>query len=162
MRKEDIGIVACSAHHQMVTDTRCFVTDRQISFDLVADHLGPATRSPSHRRIPFTNPRTFCRGDRCNAPIYISHVERRFRFNHMRTQAHARGGTGGSFTFTRASKIIDLAAEGQRGPAKPRSAASTAAAGAGDATEWPACVTSGAVDVRLTSIMNGAMRGSFH
>jgi len=70
--------------------------------------------------------------------------------------------TGGSFTFTRASKIIDLAAEGQRGPAKPRSAASTAAAGAGDATEWPACVTSGAVDVRLTSIMNGAMRGSFH
>ena len=70
--------------------------------------------------------------------------------------------TGGSFTFTRASKIIDLAAEGQRGPAKPRSAASTAAAGAGDATEWPACVTSGAVDVRLTSIMNGAMRSSFH
>ena len=67
-----------------------------------------------------------------------------------------------SFTFTRASKIINLAAEGQRGPAKPRSAASTAAAGAGDATEWPACVTSGAVDVRLTSIMNGAMRGSFH
>ena len=64
-------IVACSAHHQMVTDTRCFVTDRQISFDLVADHLGPATRSPSHRRIPFTNPRTFCRGDRCNAPIYL-------------------------------------------------------------------------------------------
>ena len=59
--------------------------------------------------------------------------------------------TGPSFTFTRASKIINLAAEGQRGPAKPRSAASAAAAGAGDATEWPACVTSGAVDVRLTS-----------
>lgn len=74
----------------------------------------------------------------------------------------AKQGTGGSFTFTRASKIINLAAEGQRGPAKPRSAASTAAAGAGDATEWPACVTSGAVDVRLTSIMNGAMRSSFH
>lgn len=70
--------------------------------------------------------------------------------------------TGPSFTFTRASKIINLAAEGQRGPAKPRSAASAAAAGAGDATEWPACVTSGAVDVRLTSIMNGAMRSSFH
>ena len=70
--------------------------------------------------------------------------------------------TGTSFTFTRASKIINLAAEGQRGPAKPRSAASAAAAGAGDATEWPACVTSGAVDVRLTSIMNGAMRSSFH
>ena len=48
MRKEDIGIVACSAHHQMVTDTRCFVTDRQISFDLVADHLGPARRDLPH------------------------------------------------------------------------------------------------------------------
>ena len=78
------------------------------------------------------------------------------------TRTRYKATTGGSFTFTRASKIIDLAAEGQRGPAKPRSAASAAAAGAGDATEWPACVTSGAVDVRLTSIMNGAMRGSFH
>ena len=48
---------------------------RNGSPDLVRSRRRPprscATRSPSHRRIPFTNPRTFCRGDRCNAPIYL-------------------------------------------------------------------------------------------
>ena len=90
MRKEDIGIVACSAHHQMVTDTRCFVTDRQISFDLVADHLGPARRDLPHT-VAFHSqiPEPSAEGIGATHPS-ISHVEG--SFNHM-TQARARGPT---------------------------------------------------------------------